>query len=217
MPPTSSNQDDPIHTFLLHADRMVRDAQFIVDSLPNVETFAVERSLRQLHAIHLVLINMDDVFLEPSQITGLIEVVLGVSDPLQSFHDAPSPPRNAGTSTLDSISPHGGRPRYNIDLQEAVRLHALGNSWESVSEAMGVGRKTLHRHLQLAGLSTTRKPFTSISDDDLDEHISSISLAHPFAGSSIIMGHLETINIHLPSERIQESVRRVDALGVLVR
>lgn len=65
--------------------------------------------------------------------------------------------------------------------------------------------------------ATARQPFTDILDDDLDEHVSAISLAHPFAGSAIIMGHLEAINTHLPSERVQESVKRVDAIEVLVQ
>jgi hypothetical protein len=59
-PPDSTDDGDATHTFFLHADRMVRDAQFIVDSLPNVENFSVERALRQLHAIHLILVNLDD-------------------------------------------------------------------------------------------------------------------------------------------------------------
>ncbi|PBK91229.1 hypothetical protein ARMGADRAFT_883414, partial [Armillaria gallica] len=31
-----------------------------------------------------------------------------------------------------------------------------------------------------------------------------------------ILGHLEAKGIHLPRERVQESLRRVDAIGVLV-
>jgi hypothetical protein len=196
---------------------MIKDAQFIVDSLPNVEISSVERALRQLHAIHLVLINLDDEWLGQEEIGMLIQKVIDIIQPLQIFHDTPPPPRNIGTSTIPSYSPLGGRPKYDIDLHEALRLHSLGNSWESISEAMGVSRRTMYYHLQRAGLSTARRPFTDISDDDLDEHVSAISLAHPFAGSAIIMGHLEAINIHLPSERVQESVKRVDALGVLVR
>jgi hypothetical protein len=82
---------------------------------------------------------------------------------------------------------------------------------------MGVTRKTMYSHLANAQLSTARRQFTEITDDELDEKISSISLSHPFAGSAIIMGHLEAIGVHLPSERVQESLKRVDAMGVLVR
>ncbi|KAJ7247535.1 hypothetical protein C8J57DRAFT_945841, partial [Mycena rebaudengoi] len=56
-----------------------------------------------------------------------------------------------------------------------------------------------------------------IDDDALDENFADISLRHPFAGSSIISGHLEAIGIHIPMRRIQESLYRVDAVGVIVR
>ncbi|KAJ7795294.1 hypothetical protein B0H14DRAFT_2391756 [Mycena olivaceomarginata] len=51
---------DPVHAFLLHAGRICQETQFIIDSLPNVETFSVERALRQMHAIHYVLANLED-------------------------------------------------------------------------------------------------------------------------------------------------------------
>lgn len=217
MPSDNSTDEDATNAFFLHADHMVRDAQFIVDSLPNVEIFSVERALRQLHAIHLVLLNLDDEWLTDEEILGLTQTVLNVSQPLQLFYDAPPPPRNVGTSTIPSESPSGGRPKYDIDLAEAFRLHGLGNSWESVSDAMGVSRRTMYYHLKKAGLSTARKPFTEMDDDELDEQVSAISLLHPFAGSAIVTGHLEGKGIHLPVQRVQESLRRVDALGVLVR
>jgi hypothetical protein len=210
-----TNNEDSTNAFFLHADRIVRDAQFIEDSIPNVEIFSVERALRQLHAIHLVLLNLDDDWLDSTEIDGLIQKVIDISQPLQAFLDSPPPPRNIGTSTIPSTG--RGRPRYNVDLDEALRLHDLGNSWESISEAMGVTRKTLYLHLGRAELSTARKHFTIITNDELDERVSAISLDHPFAGSAIIMGHLEANGVHLPSERVQESVRHVDALGVLVR
>ncbi|KAJ7663756.1 hypothetical protein DFH06DRAFT_986261 [Mycena polygramma] len=59
-------QDDPVREFLVHSDRIMRDARFVVDSLPNAEIFAVERSLRQLNGIHYVLLNLDDPWLSRS-------------------------------------------------------------------------------------------------------------------------------------------------------
>lgn len=206
---------DSIDSFLYQADKLTREARFIVDSLPNAEVFAVERAVRQLRAIHLVLINLDDEWLSPEDIEPLILSVTMTIAPLQHFLDSPHPPRNIGTTTLPSTS--SGRPKYDLDMKEASRLHLLGNSWESVAEAMGVTRKTIYNHLAMAGMSSSRKEFTTISDEQLDERVSEISLKHLFAGSSIILGHLEGEGIHLPAERIQESVRRVDAMGVLIR
>ncbi|KAJ7615852.1 hypothetical protein FB45DRAFT_757492 [Roridomyces roridus] len=71
--------EDSIDSFLLNAGSMVRDAQFVVDSLPNVEPFAVERALRHLSAIHFVLANLDAGQLSPERQEQLI------CDTLESF------------------------------------------------------------------------------------------------------------------------------------
>ena len=82
---------------------MVQDAQFIVDSLPNVKIFSVEWALRQLHVIHLVLVNFDDKWLAQEEISsnqsnpslifghldtegdGMVSVWCLVVDPLFSY------------------------------------------------------------------------------------------------------------------------------------
>ncbi|KAK6989027.1 Integrase catalytic domain-containing protein [Favolaschia claudopus] len=168
-----------------------------------------------LHGVHIVLLNLDDPWLSQAEIDGLIEIVLAIGSSLETFVNSPPPPHNIGTATVPPSGP--GRPRYALDLDRALELHNLGNSWDAVADALGVRRLTLYNHLQRAGLSSGRLPFTTISDDELDEKISSISLLHPFAGSNIMSGHLEAIGIHVPVRRIQESLWRVDAIGVLVR
>ncbi|KAF8160200.1 hypothetical protein K438DRAFT_1619522, partial [Mycena galopus ATCC 62051] len=46
--------------FLRQADHIYREARFVIDSMPNVEDFAVERALQQLQAVHGVLATMED-------------------------------------------------------------------------------------------------------------------------------------------------------------
>ncbi|KAF8992864.1 hypothetical protein BDZ89DRAFT_900677, partial [Hymenopellis radicata] len=86
-----------------------------------------------------------------------------------------------------------------------------------IARAYGVDRKTLFNHFRKAGLTTEPREFTIISDDDLDDVVAQFSLNHPFTGSGILRGHLESLDIHLPIKRIQESLKRVDVLGVLTR
>jgi hypothetical protein len=205
---------DPVHSFLIHAGRILQETQFIIDSIPNVETFSVERALRQLHAIHFVLSNMEDDWLEQSEIDALVDTVIAAGVSLENFQQAPPVSRNIGTSRAAST---GGRPRYVIDLDRAIELHDMGNPWDSVADAMGVCRSTLYNHLERANLSSARRVFTALSDDELDEKVAEISLQHPFAGSVIVLGHLEAQNIHIPIVRVRESLKRVDAIGVIVR
>ncbi|KAJ7315766.1 hypothetical protein DFH08DRAFT_893191 [Mycena albidolilacea] len=82
---------------------------------------------------------------------------------------------------------------------------------------MGVTRQTLYNHMDNAGCSTARREWTEISDVELDERVAEISLLHPFSGSAMISGHLEARSIHVPRKHVQDSLRRVDEIGVLVR
>ncbi|KAJ7059255.1 hypothetical protein C8F01DRAFT_989671 [Mycena amicta] len=63
---------DPTGAFLVQADRTCREARFIIDSLPNVEPFAAERSLRQLQAVLQVLSNLQDPWISGEELEPLI-------------------------------------------------------------------------------------------------------------------------------------------------
>ncbi|KAJ7067739.1 hypothetical protein B0H15DRAFT_794090 [Mycena belliarum] len=75
-------EPDPTNSFLLHAARILQETQFTIDSMPNVEMFAVERALRQLHAIHYVLTHIEDSWLEPGEIDKDVR-----KDTLQVFRE----------------------------------------------------------------------------------------------------------------------------------
>ncbi|KAJ6580515.1 hypothetical protein DFH09DRAFT_1076768 [Mycena vulgaris] len=66
---------------------------------------------------------------------------------------------------------------------------------------MGVVRKTLYNQMESTSRSTARKEWSYITDEDLDERVAEISLAHPFAGSTIILGHLEVTGLHVQKKR----------------
>jgi hypothetical protein len=93
----------------------------------------------------------------------------------------------------------------------------MGLSWAQIAKAMGVSRRTLYYHFDAAGISTARRPFTEISDDDLNTLVLDISQRHPLSGSVIVQGHLESIGVHVSAVRVEESLRRVDAIGVDLR
>ncbi|PPQ75955.1 hypothetical protein CVT26_005783 [Gymnopilus dilepis] len=209
------DESDSVHQFLMNSDKLVQEARFIISSIPNVDIASVERSLRQLHATVAILVALEDPALSARDINDLVGLVNNLIIQLEEFRDRPPLPRNFGVSTE---APNGrrGRPRYQINLDRAKELHDLGNSWDAVATALGVGRKTLGRHFGYAGLSAERAPYTDIDDEALDEHIADISLQHPMAGSSIMDGHLKSRGVVVPRIRIQESLQRVDAIGVML-
>ena len=205
---------DPFEKFLRQADQVVKDARFVADSVPNVEPFAVERALQRLQAVHHILATTQDPWLKPGEMQKLLDGIIALGQGLEDFLTAAPPPPHIGTTTLPST---GGRPRYDLDLERALELHDMGNSWEDVADALGVARSTLSDHLIRAGLSSGRPQYTEIVDEELDARVAEISMNHPFAGGGIVRGHLEAKGIHVTKERVHDSLRRVDALGTLAR
>ena len=134
---------------------------------------------------------------------------------LQDFLDHPPPPVANSLPRRRTGMP--GRPAYRLDTDRIYLLHDLGNTWGDIAKAYGVDRKTIFNHLKQAGLTQPGREFTEISDDALDEIVSEFSSKHPFSGSGILRGFLESLDIHLPRKRVQESLKRVDTLGVLSR
>ncbi|KAK6993234.1 hypothetical protein R3P38DRAFT_2446285, partial [Favolaschia claudopus] len=78
-----------------------------------------------------VLANMDDPWLSQSEIDRLIDVVVSTGSSLEQYLQSPPPPHNIGTRT---IPPSGrGRPRYALDIDRAIELHDMGNTWAAVA------------------------------------------------------------------------------------
>lgn len=211
----NNDAPDKIHEFLLHADKVVKEAKFLVGSLPNAEEFAVERALRHIYSVFHILSDLNDPHLSAAEIEKLNELLLDTAYPLYDFLRHPPPPPNTGKTFIHTGRP--GRPKTHLNLQRALELHEIGCSWDSIAQAIGVTRQTLYNQMKQADLSTQRPQYTEIGDDDLDEVVAGISLLHPFAGSSILKGHLEAKDIKLPILRVQESLQRVDPIGVFIR
>lgn len=208
-----AQQPEAVTQFFVQSARICDEAQFLIDSIPHAEVASAERLTHQLFAICTILHSLDDLFTSRDTVKQMIDSVNSLLLDLESFIQNPPPPPAAFIGREYTGRP--GRPHYQIDLARAKLLHNLCGSWEAVAQSMGVTRPTLYNHLHAAGISTSCPAHTVISDDELDERVAQISLAHPFSGSTIIKGHLESQNIHLPQWRVQESLKCVDAIRVL--
>lgn len=203
----------------MNCHRIVTNATFVYHSLPNADVDAVEGSISRLCAIGAIISSLDHPYFTQERQDELLNTILEVLSPLEDFLENPPPHPSSSIPREQPLGSGGagGRPRLILDLHRAIALHDLGNSWKDIAKAMGVSRQTLYSHLNRAGISTARPSFTEMDDAALDEVVASICREHPFIGATIMRGHLEARGIHLPRKRIQESLRRVDAIGVLLR
>jgi hypothetical protein len=208
---------DEIHEFLHAADRLMRDARFLLNSIPNVDMNAVQRVVPLLESILDVLSDLEDPELGFEDIDGLKQTVIASLEPLRQYRDKPQLffPVNLPPRAVDDSNK--GPPFFSIDLGRAIELHNMGNSWQDVADAIGVNRGTIYNHLHRAGISTARKEFSDVSDEDLDALVCAISLEHPLSGRQIVKGHLESLGLHLSDTRVMASLQRVDPIGVLLR
>lgn len=209
------SENDHVHRFMIECYKICCEAEFVIAALPEAEHSRVEGSARQLDAVRAILENIDDEYCDDETLEEMSDYVSTLLFKLEDFID--NPPASVSTSIPRVHTGRAGRPAYDLDLRRALLLHDLGNSWKDVADAMGVARSTLYNHLDRAGLTSARKEWTDITDDELDEHVAKFSIDHPFSGCTIVMGHLEGIGIHLPRLRIQQSLKRVDEIGVLTR
>lgn len=201
--------------FYAQAGKICREAEFIIQSFPNAEMHAVKRSNRLLDGVWAILRDLDDAYIEPETNRAMLECVESLITKLCEFETAPPPPPNAGVERLRTGRP--GQPRYIIDLDEVLFQRGIGAKFKDIAKAMGVSTKTLRNHLQEAGIIATRIPMSVISDEALDEVVSGFIANHPFSGVIIAKGFLDSIGIRVPKERVNESMRRIDPIGILIR
>ncbi|KAK7690569.1 hypothetical protein QCA50_005667 [Cerrena zonata] len=127
MDDAGAEESDSVTQFLAYAQRVINSAQFVVDAIPNVEDFKIERSLQMIGIVKDILQDLDDPWLDDSDIDTMFTAIDNVESPLRDYQAMPPLPRNMGTTTTPSALV--GRPSYNLDLEHAIELHDLGNSY----------------------------------------------------------------------------------------
>lgn len=94
-------------------------------------------------------------------------------------------------------------------------LRELRYTWEQISGALMISRTTLWRRLRELGIHTSS--YTQISDADLDSAMSTLVRRFPNNGTTMMWGHLRSLNIVVTRSRVQESLLRVSESSVQMR
>ena len=110
-----------------------------------------------------------------------------------------------------------GRPKIDIDrtwLKDALsRSHNI--SLERLSKTLQISERTLRTRINEYGLRTQR--FDTISDDDLDRLLRNFKQHRPSSGRRYAIGHLRSLGYSIQRSRVEESLRRIDGLGRVLR
>lgn len=109
-----------------------------------------------------------------------------------------------------------GRPRKQLNPQfvaEALASHRK-ITLTKLAQIMGIGRRTLTRHLQAHGLLYK---FTDLSKTELDALVRTFRTAKPDSGLRYLIGFLRRHGLRVQKRRVYSSVHRVDGLGRILR
>ncbi len=111
----------------------------------------------------------------------------------------------------------GGRPKTVIDESIVKLLRQLDYNWSDISRIFDVSEKTLSRMRKDSNLTDTIQPYSTFSNNELDEIIKKIKQENPFFGQVMIMGALRSKGIRVTRQCLRESIQRVDAFGAIIR
>lgn len=82
-----------------------------------------------------------------------------------------------------------------------------GYTWEQVANTLLVSRVTIWRRLRDLGLQCTL--YTSLSNSELDDIVSSLVRRFPLNGVVMMWGHLRSLNIIVTRARVHDSMLRI--------
>ena len=108
-----------------------------------------------------------------------------------------------------------GRPQYNISKEQQSYFIVFGFKAVQIATMLGVSESTIQRRFREFNLST--RCYTNVSDEQLDQIVSSIMDDFQQSGYRMLTGILKSRGICVPQRHILESLRRVDLEGVILR
>ena len=106
----------------------------------------------------------------------------------------------------------GSHPSTEIEKQRLQFFLENGFKVEEMALLLSCSKRTVERRLRTYDLST--RNYTPISDSELDEILSQWSTSFPRCGVKMILGRLRSQGIYVQRERVRQSLKRVDPMGV---
>lgn len=109
-----------------------------------------------------------------------------------------------------------GRPFFNIP--EEKLSYYIDNKFtiKQISEILCVSQRTIANKMRYYGLSI-RQSYTQMADEELDAEVKKKVTLFPIVGYRTVKAHLWSDGVKVTDKQIQNSMRRVDPLGVTLR
>ena len=109
-----------------------------------------------------------------------------------------------------------GRPAYLINHAQLQIYVENGFTVPQIATMLSVSKSTIRRRLCRFGISVNQS-YSNLTDDELDLKIKDLISKFPNCGYRRMNGFLLAASIRIQEKWIQQSMRRVDPNGVLLR
>ncbi|XP_039468510.1 uncharacterized protein LOC116314664 [Oreochromis aureus] len=109
-----------------------------------------------------------------------------------------------------------GRPNYNVSPVQLQILTEMFLSITQIAKLLGISVRTVKRRLHEYGISI-KQCYSTTSDEELDNLVSSIKTRTPHVGYRMMKGMLQAMGHHVQWKRVYSSMHRVDSAGIFSR
>lgn len=115
----------------------------------------------------------------------------------------------------EGVAHRSGRPPIQMREDQLCYLLENGFRLKDIANIFSCSIRTVER--RMAQLAIRPSDFSLISDSDLDQLIERIVTFHPQCGEKTATGQLRSQGYKIQRQRIRDSIRRVDPIGVELR
>ncbi|XP_062314066.1 uncharacterized protein LOC134018197 isoform X2 [Osmerus eperlanus] len=116
----------------------------------------------------------------------------------------------------DSTSRIAGQPLYPLPISALESYLLSGLTAVDIARLFGVSERTIRWRMAHNGIRVSDLN-TKMDDQQLDAMVTEILQHHPNTGYKMMIGYLNSRGIKIQKQRVQESMRRIDPEGVVVR
>ena len=102
----------------------------------------------------------------------------------------------------------------NVDLLKEAMNPTRRISKVLLAKKLGIHRNTLRAKMKENSINSS---FTEMSDEDLDQIVQGYLESHPNSGIRYLTGRLRTQGLRIQRRRVEQSIKRVDRLGLTLR
>ena len=171
----------------------------------------------KIHSFHSRLSNILQIIRRCNKLCQLDELILNNVKKADSILESMIEKKSAESYKSPNLKKiFKGRPAFLITDAQLQMYIENGFTVPQIATMLSISKSTIRRRLRKFGISINQS-YSNLTDDQLDLKIKDLISKFPNCGYRRMNGFLLAASIRIQEKRIQQSMRRVDPNGVLLR